>query len=171
MLIIKEKKYNNEIIRLIDMSEDCEQRKFADTVEVMFIAQKTTSFCEKDKWTSLYIVYPNAEEANSAFIKLSNNDATIDDYLLYWQLDSRKAEDIFLAYTGYSCGSEDGYVYYITNTIDAYSVKISGYFGSLIAAKLALQSCRNWYRPVGTGSIYRVPFGLDAKPELILYKD
>ena len=62
-------------------------------------------------------------------------------------------------------------MYYIINTIDERSVKISGYFGSLIAAELALQSCCNWYRPMGTGSIYRVSFGRDAKPELILDKD
>lgn len=58
-------------------------------------------------------------------------------------------------------------IFYIENTIDERHVTISGYFPTLEAAKEGLKECADWFRPKGTGTIYKVDFGLHKHPELV----
>lgn len=61
-------------------------------------------------------------------------------------------------------------VYYIKNTISEFSSECRGYFKTLDEAKEALKKCGDWYRPIGTGRIYWVEFGLNKKPKLMYEK-
>lgn len=63
-------------------------------------------------------------------------------------------------------------VYYIKNTVDEFQFheNIKGYFNTLDDAKKALKTCRDSYRPYGTGRIYWIDFGLNKKPTLIYEK-
>jgi hypothetical protein len=57
-------------------------------------------------------------------------------------------------------------IYYIENIVNEYNTRISGYFPTLDVAKEALKECSDWFLPNGTGEIYSIGFGLDAKPVL-----
>jgi len=59
------------------------------------------------------------------------------------------------------------YIYYIENTVNESRSKISGYFDNAQDASEALKNCEDWYRPKGTGKIYRVELGLCNQPELV----
>lgn len=54
-------------------------------------------------------------------------------------------------------------IYYIVNTTDEWNASISGYFATEEEAKEALKKCADWYRPMGTGTIYFREFGLGGK--------
>ena len=58
-------------------------------------------------------------------------------------------------------------IYYIENTIDERSSRISGYFESLDEAKEALKECSDWFCPKGTGRIYFKKFGLNQNRQLV----
>lgn len=62
-------------------------------------------------------------------------------------------------------------VYYIKNTVSEMHQDITGYFKTLDEAKNALNKCRDWYRPKGTGRIYLVEFGLNKQPKLMYKND
>ena len=61
-------------------------------------------------------------------------------------------------------------LYYITNTINEWQSKTSGFFKSLDEAMEALEECCDWYRSTGTGCIWEVEFGLNKKPKLVYGK-
>lgn len=58
-------------------------------------------------------------------------------------------------------------IFYIKNTVDEWHSAIKGYFPTLESAKEALKDCCDWYRPMGTGKIYKVGFGINVEPELV----
>lgn len=61
-------------------------------------------------------------------------------------------------------------LYYITNTINEWQSKTSGFFKSLDEAMKALEECCDWYRPKGTGCIWEVEFGLNKRAKLVYEK-
>ena len=61
-------------------------------------------------------------------------------------------------------------IYYIQNTIDEWHSAIKGYFPTIEEAVEAAAKCADWFREDGTGEIYEVGFGLNAKRKLV-WKD
>lgn len=61
-------------------------------------------------------------------------------------------------------------IYYIENTVDERSSRISGYFESLDEAKEALKECSDWFCSKGTGCIYFKKFGLKQERQLVYEK-
>ena len=58
-------------------------------------------------------------------------------------------------------------IFFIENTIDEWNTSIKGYFPTFEEAKEKLAECCDWYCAKGTGKIYKVKFGLNARPELV----
>lgn len=58
-------------------------------------------------------------------------------------------------------------IYYIENTIDEKRSKIVAYFETLKEAEKGLESCQDWFKPLGTGKIYFREYGLNKKSQLI----
>ena len=58
-------------------------------------------------------------------------------------------------------------IFYIENAVDERRNAISGYFKTFDDAMAGIADCADWFRPKGTGSIYKVTFGLYPKRELV----
>lgn len=66
---------------------------------------------------------------------------------------------------------KDGYIYVIKNTDDELGRRSnSGYFFSLGDAVDAIKDCSDWWRPNGTGRIYRYEPGAH-KPGTLVWKN
>ena len=51
--------------------------------------------------------------------------------------------------------------YEIVNIVSETQSKVSGRYATLEAAQEALKGCCDWYRPIGTGKIYKLYYFLD----------
>ena len=61
-------------------------------------------------------------------------------------------------------------VFYIQNTVNEYHSRISGYFETFEDALNNLKYCSDWYRPNGTGRIFKQEFGLSGDCFLLYEK-
>jgi hypothetical protein len=58
-------------------------------------------------------------------------------------------------------------IYYIENSVDERTSRISGYFQTEEEAREALKECSDWFMPKGTGTIWFKEFGLNKTSEKI----